>query len=206
MKSRLFILSLIILVSLVLSACAQPEPAPAPAPTAASAAQPEPTAAPEPTQAPEPTAAPAAPPTAAPEPTVVPETAAPPAEAAKTLRLPDLKGQTVAAVTENAYTPLNFVDPATGKAVGWEYDAVNEICRRLNCAVEWKHDVVGRDDPGGEGRAVRRGDGRHHDQRRAQGSRWTSPTVHDVAAVHAGAGGRDALHGCEGRSARTRSC
>ena len=44
----------------------------------------------------------------------------------------------MAAVTENAYTPLNFVDPATGKAVGWEYDAVNEICRRLNCVVDWK--------------------------------------------------------------------
>jgi polar amino acid transport system substrate-binding protein len=42
------------------------------------------------------------------------------------------------AVTENAYTPLNFVDPVTGKAVGWEYDAVNEICRRLNCTVDWK--------------------------------------------------------------------
>ena len=41
-------------------------------------------------------------------------------------------------MTENAYTPLNFVDPATGKAVGWEYDAVNEICRRLNCVVDWK--------------------------------------------------------------------
>ena len=58
--------------------------------------------------------------------------------AAATLRLPDLKGRTVVAVTENAYTPLNFVDPATGKAVGWEYDAVNEICRRLNCVVDWK--------------------------------------------------------------------
>jgi polar amino acid transport system substrate-binding protein len=30
------------------------------------------------------------------------------------------------------------VDPATGKAVGWEYEAVDEICRRLNCAVEWQ--------------------------------------------------------------------
>ena len=53
-------------------------------------------------------------------------------------QLPDLKGQKVVAVTENAYTPLNFVDPETGKAVGWEYDAVNEICRRLNCTVDWK--------------------------------------------------------------------
>jgi polar amino acid transport system substrate-binding protein len=51
--------------------------------------------------------------------------------------LPDLGGRVVSAVTENAYTPLNFVDPKTGEAVGWEYDAVNEICQRLNCQVTW---------------------------------------------------------------------
>jgi len=52
--------------------------------------------------------------------------------------LPDLKGRTIVAVTENAYTPLNFVDPKTGKSVGWEYDAVNEIASRLNAKVDWK--------------------------------------------------------------------
>jgi polar amino acid transport system substrate-binding protein len=52
--------------------------------------------------------------------------------------LPDLKGRTIVAVTENAYTPLNFVDPKTGQAVGWEYDAVNDIARRLNAKVDWK--------------------------------------------------------------------
>ncbi|NNF97824.1 MAG: transporter substrate-binding domain-containing protein [Desulfobacteraceae bacterium] len=52
--------------------------------------------------------------------------------------LPDLKGRKVIAVTGNDYTPLNFIDPKTGKAVGWEYDAVNEIGRRLNCRIEWK--------------------------------------------------------------------
>jgi polar amino acid transport system substrate-binding protein len=52
--------------------------------------------------------------------------------------LPDLQGRTVVAVTGNDYTPLNFIDPKTGEAVGWEYDAVNEICRRLNCKVDWK--------------------------------------------------------------------
>ena len=51
--------------------------------------------------------------------------------------LPDLGGHTVVAVTGNDYVPLNFVDPKTGESVGWEYDAVNEICRRLNCAVDW---------------------------------------------------------------------
>ena len=53
-------------------------------------------------------------------------------------RLPDLAGQVVVAVTGNDYTPLNFIDPATGASVGWEYDAVNEICRRLNCTVDWQ--------------------------------------------------------------------
>ena len=58
--------------------------------------------------------------------------------AAMTLRLPDLEGREVIAVTENAYTPLNFVDPFTGEAVGWEYEATEEICRRLNCTVDWQ--------------------------------------------------------------------
>jgi ABC-type amino acid transport substrate-binding protein len=53
-------------------------------------------------------------------------------------QLPDLEGRTIVAVTGNDYTPLNFVDPLTGQAVGWEYDAVNEICRRLNCEVDWQ--------------------------------------------------------------------
>ena len=52
--------------------------------------------------------------------------------------LPDLGGRTVTAVTENAYTPLNFVDPKTGQGVGWEYDAFNEIAKRLNMKVDWK--------------------------------------------------------------------
>ncbi|MEA3439575.1 MAG: transporter substrate-binding domain-containing protein [Chloroflexota bacterium] len=53
-------------------------------------------------------------------------------------QLADLEGQTVVAVTGNDYTPLNFVDPSTGQAVGWEYEAVDEICRRLNCVVDWQ--------------------------------------------------------------------
>ncbi len=127
MKKSLFVLSLVILASLILSACA-PAATPAPAPQPTAAAQPAPTEAPKPAEAP----------AVAPEPTQAPEAAAPAAAAAKTLRLPDLKGRKIVAVTENAFTPLNFVDPATGKAVGWEYDAVNEICRRLNCTVDWK--------------------------------------------------------------------
>ncbi len=56
---------------------------------------------------------------------------------AQTKAMPDLKGRTIRAVTENAFTPLNFVDPKTGKAMGWEYDAVNEIGKRLNAKIVW---------------------------------------------------------------------
>ncbi len=52
--------------------------------------------------------------------------------------LPDLKGRTIVAVTENAYVPLNFADPVTGEGIGWEYDAMNEIAKRLNAKVDWK--------------------------------------------------------------------
>jgi polar amino acid transport system substrate-binding protein len=50
--------------------------------------------------------------------------------------LPDLGGRTVTVVTENAYPPLQFVDPATGEAIGWEYDAMAEIAERLNFTLE----------------------------------------------------------------------
>lgn len=53
--------------------------------------------------------------------------------------LPDLKGRTVVVVTENAYPPLQFVDPKSGKAVGWEYDAVAELAKRLNFKVEYQN-------------------------------------------------------------------
>lgn len=51
--------------------------------------------------------------------------------------LPDLKGRKVVVVTENAYPPLQFVDPKSGKAIGWEYDAMAEIAKRLNMTVEY---------------------------------------------------------------------
>ncbi|RFC68376.1 MULTISPECIES: transporter substrate-binding domain-containing protein [Mesorhizobium] len=53
--------------------------------------------------------------------------------------LPDLGGKSVTVVTENAYPPLQFVDPKTGQAIGWEYDAMNEIAKRLNFKVEYKN-------------------------------------------------------------------
>ncbi|WP_371823968.1 transporter substrate-binding domain-containing protein [Phyllobacterium sp. 628] len=51
--------------------------------------------------------------------------------------LPDLGGKTVTVVTENAYPPLQFVNPKSGKVEGWEYDAMNEIAKRLNFKVKY---------------------------------------------------------------------
>ena len=53
--------------------------------------------------------------------------------------LPDLGGKTVVVVTENAYPPLQFIDPKTGEQIGWEYDAMNEIAKRLNFTVSYQN-------------------------------------------------------------------
>jgi polar amino acid transport system substrate-binding protein len=53
--------------------------------------------------------------------------------------LPDLGGKNIVVVTENAYPPLQFIDPKTGNQIGWEYDAMNEIAKRLNFKVEYQN-------------------------------------------------------------------
>ena len=58
------------------------------------------------------------------------------AMAASAQSVPDLGGRTVVVVTENAYPPLQFIDPKTGDAIGWEYDAMEEMAKRLNMKVE----------------------------------------------------------------------
>ena len=52
--------------------------------------------------------------------------------------VPDLGGRTVVIATENAYFPLQFVEPSSGNAVGWEYDAVAELAERLNFTVDYQ--------------------------------------------------------------------
>jgi polar amino acid transport system substrate-binding protein len=52
--------------------------------------------------------------------------------------LPDLKGREVVIVTENAYPPLQFVGK-DGTAIGWEYDALAEIAKRLNITVKYEN-------------------------------------------------------------------
>lgn len=74
---------------------------------------------------------PTSPPTEAPEATTPPETGAEEGE------LPDLGGRTVTVAVENAYIPFNYVRLDTGEAEGWDYDFINEACRRLNCTPEY---------------------------------------------------------------------
>jgi len=52
---------------------------------------------------------------------------------------PDLDGREVVIVTENAYPPLQFVDPGSGDPIGWEYDAMEEIAERLNITVTYQN-------------------------------------------------------------------
>ncbi|HEU0222882.1 MAG TPA: transporter substrate-binding domain-containing protein [Paracoccaceae bacterium] len=59
--------------------------------------------------------------------------------AAASQGLPDLGGREVVVVTENAYPPLQFIDPKTGEAKGWEYDAMAEIAKRLNIRVTYQN-------------------------------------------------------------------
>lgn len=52
--------------------------------------------------------------------------------------MPDLAGREIVIVTENAYPPLQFLD-ASGAAIGWEYDAMAEIAKRLNAVVKYEN-------------------------------------------------------------------
>jgi len=52
-------------------------------------------------------------------------------------QVPDLGGREVVIVTENAYPPLQFLDK-DGKAIGWEYDAMAEIAKRLNLKINYQ--------------------------------------------------------------------
>jgi polar amino acid transport system substrate-binding protein len=52
--------------------------------------------------------------------------------------LPDLAGKTITVAVENAYPPFNSIDSTTNQGVGWDYDTVREICKRINCVPEFK--------------------------------------------------------------------
>jgi polar amino acid transport system substrate-binding protein len=100
-----------LLMALLVVACAAPATAPAPA--EGQAPTPAPALADDP-----------APPVTPPE-----EDEQPAGETG----LPDLGGREVVVALENAYLPFNYIDPTTGEPAGWDYDAWREICARLNC-------------------------------------------------------------------------
>jgi polar amino acid transport system substrate-binding protein len=56
-----------------------------------------------------------------------------PAAPVQSSGLPDLGGKEILIAVENAYNPFNFIDEATGKGVGYDYDVFAEACKRLNC-------------------------------------------------------------------------
>jgi polar amino acid transport system substrate-binding protein len=58
-------------------------------------------------------------------------TPAPPTAAPATL--PDLKGRQVTVAVDPAYLPFSYICPNATEPEGWDYEALAEICKRLNC-------------------------------------------------------------------------
>jgi len=56
----------------------------------------------------------------------------------KKVKLPNLQGKKIIAAVENAYPPFNFIDKQSGQPIGWDYDIINEVCKRLNCVPKFK--------------------------------------------------------------------
>jgi polar amino acid transport system substrate-binding protein len=50
----------------------------------------------------------------------------------------DLGGRTITVAVENAYPPFNYIDEASGQPAGWDYEAVAEICKRVDCVPDFK--------------------------------------------------------------------
>jgi polar amino acid transport system substrate-binding protein len=47
--------------------------------------------------------------------------------------MPDLGGREVVVAVDPSYLPFSYVCPGSTKVVGWDFDALAEICQRLNC-------------------------------------------------------------------------
>jgi polar amino acid transport system substrate-binding protein len=50
----------------------------------------------------------------------------------------DLGGREITIAVENAYLPFNYIDGETGEPAGWDYEAIDEICARLNCVPKYE--------------------------------------------------------------------
>jgi len=51
--------------------------------------------------------------------------------------LPDLGGRTITVAVENAYLPFNYIDPTTKVGAGWDYEALDAICKLINCTPKY---------------------------------------------------------------------
>ena len=128
------LVSLIVLATIVLTACSAPTPAATAVPTKAPATA-APTVTPtKPAATVAPTVAPTVKPTL-PQPTadIKPGTCLGTAEKA----IVDLKCKEIKIAMENAYPPFNYITISTGKPGGWDYDVWNEICVRLHCTPKY---------------------------------------------------------------------
>ena len=52
--------------------------------------------------------------------------------------LPDLGGRRVIVALENGYVPFSYIRTDTREAVGWDYDALHELGRRLNFTPDFR--------------------------------------------------------------------
>lgn len=114
MMKKSYLITLIMILSMLLASCGGGA---TPSPAVETQAPPPP---PSETQAPS-----------------LPETEAP-SSGQEGSKLPDLGGRTITVAVENAYPPFNMIDEASGEGVGWDYDTVREICKRINCVPEFK--------------------------------------------------------------------
>tara|TARA_B100000315_G_scaffold51691_1_gene46113 strand:+ start:289 stop:1179 length:891 start_codon:yes stop_codon:yes gene_type:complete len=73
--------------------------------------------------------------------TTPPTTTTAPATTAAPAGLPDLGGQVVTIAVDNAYLPFSYIPADTGVAEGWDYDALDEICARINCVPSFQEFV-----------------------------------------------------------------
>lgn len=144
MKKIANFIALLVIASMLLTACkaktTEPPPtstsAPAQAPTTTQA--PQPTATLKPTVANQPTQAATSTTEVQPSETQAPTQPVTPTQATPASTLPDLGGKTITVAVENAYPPFNSIDQTTNQGVGWDYDTVRELCKRLNCVPVFK--------------------------------------------------------------------
>ena len=125
MRKITWIVSLVVMISLVLAACAPASPT-APPTVEEPAATEEPMATEEPVVTEEPMA------------TEEPVATEAPVATEEPVASTDLGGKSITVAVENAYPPFNMIDQNTNEGVGWDYDAVREICKRANCVPEFK--------------------------------------------------------------------